>query len=97
MIYETIVHRTFIDKGWSGDKKYCAVVADGSKYLLRVSTMDRYDRRKQEYARMKELEKLDISMPKALELGIAQEEVYIVTTWIDGEDAGDVQIGRAHV
>lgn len=90
MIYETIVHRTFIDKGWSGDKKYCAVAADGSKYLLRVSTMDRYDRRKQEYARMKELEKLDISMPKALELGIAQEGVYILTTWIDGEDAGDV-------
>ena len=89
-IIDTIVSRIPIDKGWSGDKKYCAVAADGSKYLLRVSTMDRYDRRKQEYARMKELEKLDISMPKALELGIAQEGVYILTTWIDGEDAGDV-------
>ena len=89
MIYETIVSRTFIDKGWSGDKKYCAVTADGSKYLLRVSAMERYDRRQQEYERMKELETLGITMPKALELGTAEEGVYILTTWIDGEDAGD--------
>ena len=89
MIYETIVSRTVIDKGWSGDKKYCAVTADGSKYLLRVSAMERIDRRQQEYARMKELENLEITMPKALEMGTAEEGVYILTTWIDGEDAGD--------
>ena len=89
MIYETIVSRTFIDKGWSGDKKYCAVTADGSKYLLRVSAMDRFDRRQQEYERMKELEQLEITMPKALEMGTGEEGVYILTTWIDGEDAGD--------
>ena len=90
MIYETIIHRTPIDKGWSGDQKYCAVTEDGTKYLLRVSTPDRYDRRKQEYARMKECEALGITMPKALEIGSAEEGVYILTTWIDGEDAGDV-------
>ena len=90
MIYETIVSRAFIDKGWSGDQKYCAVTSDGSKYLLRVSNFERKDRRNQEYARMKELEKLGISMPKAVELGIAEEGIYILTEWIDGEDAGDV-------
>ena len=89
MIYETIVSRTVIDKGWSGDKKYCAVTADGSKYLLRVSAMERIDRRQQEYERMKELEQLEITMPKALEMGTGEEGVYILTTWIDGEDAGD--------
>ena len=90
MIYETIRSRQPIDKGWSGDKKYCAVTEEGSKYLLRVSTFDRADRRKQEYDRMKELEKLGITMPKAWELGTAEEGVYILTDWIDGEDAGDV-------
>ena len=53
MIYETIIHRTPIEKGWSGDRKYCAVTEDGNKYLLRVSPLDRYDRRKQEFMRMK--------------------------------------------
>lgn len=90
MIYESIVSRTPIEKGWSGDKKYCAVTADGSKYLLRVSAFERKDRREQEFKRMKELEKLEITMPHALELGTAEEGVYILTTWIDGEDAGDI-------
>ena len=89
MIYETIVCRTPIEKGWSGDRKYCAVTEDGSKYLLRVSPLDRYDRRKQEFMRMKQLEKLGINMPKALEHGTTEEGVYILTDWIDGEDAED--------
>ena len=89
MIYETIIHRTPIEKGWSGDRKYCAVTEDGNKYLLRVSPPDRYDRRKQEFMRMKQLEKLGINMPKALELGTTEEGVYILTDWIDGEDAED--------
>lgn len=90
MIYETIIHRTPIEKGWSGDRKYCAVTEDGNKYLLRVSPLDRYDRRKQEFMRMKQLERLEIHVPKALELGTAEEGVYILTDWIDGEDAEDV-------
>ena len=89
MIYETIIHRTPIEKGWSGDRKYCAVTEDGNKYLLRVSPPDRYDRRKQEFMRMKQLEKLGINMPKALELGIVKEGIYILTDWINGEDAED--------
>ena len=89
MIYATIIHRTPIEKGWSGDRKYCAVTEDGNKYLLRVSPLDRYDRRKQEFLRMKQLELLEITMPKALELGTAEEGVYILTDWIDGEDAED--------
>lgn len=89
MIYETIIHQTPIEKGWSGDRKYRAVTEDGNKYLLRVSPLDRYDRRKQEFMRMKQLEKLGINMPKALELGIIKEGIYILTDWIDGEDAED--------
>ena len=39
MILESIVNKSPIVKGWSGDQKYCAVTADGTKYLLRVSPM----------------------------------------------------------
>lgn len=27
-----------INKGWSCDKKYCAITADGTKYFLRVTS-----------------------------------------------------------
>ena len=29
MIYDLIIHLQPIDKGWSGDQKYCAVTAGG--------------------------------------------------------------------
>lgn len=32
MIYETIVSRKYIDKGWSGDKKYRVTTLDGGRY-----------------------------------------------------------------
>lgn len=38
MILESIVNKSPIVKGWSGDQKYCAVTADGTKYLLWRST-----------------------------------------------------------
>ena len=45
-VYENIVSRTPIDKGWSGDQKYCAVTADDTKYLLRISPIDRLERKR---------------------------------------------------
>ena len=35
-IYKSIVSRISIDKGWSGDQKYCVTTADDHKYLLRI-------------------------------------------------------------
>lgn len=49
MILESIVNKSPIVKGWSGDQKYCAVTADGTKYLLRVSSIDRLERKRREY------------------------------------------------
>lgn len=48
-VFQNIITRTSIDKGWSGDKKYCAVTADGEKYLLRISSIDRLERKRREY------------------------------------------------
>ena len=41
MLYETIVSREFIPKGWSGEKKYRAVDPQGNVYLLRISALER--------------------------------------------------------
>ncbi|NLA77853.1 MAG: hypothetical protein GX851_08525 [Clostridiales bacterium] len=42
-----------VTKGWSGDKKYCVTTADGTKYLLRISPAEQYDRKKTEFEMMK--------------------------------------------
>lgn len=89
-IYQKIVNRIPVEKGWSADKKYCVTTADGCKYLLRVSPIERLQRKKQEFERMKEAAALEIPMCMPIEFGICDEGVYAIQSWIQGEDAGTV-------
>ena len=86
-VYEKIVTRTSIDKGWSGDRKYLAVTSDGEKYLLRISAIDRLERKRREYEKMSELADLSIPMCLPVEFGTCDEGAYSIQSWIDGEDA----------
>lgn len=86
-VYEDIISRTPICKGWSGDQKYCAVTNDGEKYLLRISSIDRLERKRREYENMCEVAKLGIPMCLPIEFGICTEGAYSIQTWIDGIDA----------
>lgn len=87
MLYKSIVCKTPIDKGWSGDQKYCAVTADGHKYLLRISSIDRLERKRREYENMREVAELGIPMCLPVEFGTCEEGAYSIQSWIDGEDA----------
>jgi len=84
------VSKTPVEKGWSGDKKYCAVTAEGAKYLLRVSPIEQYERKKSEFELMQRVAALGVPMCEALEFGICDEGVYSVQTWIDGSDAEEL-------
>ena len=86
-VYENIVSRTPIDKGWSGDQKYCATTAEGQKYLLRISSIDRLERKRREYEKMCEVAQLGIPMCLPVEFGTCEEGAYAIQSWIDGEDA----------
>ena len=86
-VYQNIVNRTPIEKGWSGDQKYCAVTADGTKYLLRISSIERLERKRREYEKMSEVAELGIPMCMPVEFGTCEEGAYSIQTWIDGEDA----------
>lgn len=77
---------TEIEKGWSGDKKYCAV-KDGTKYLLRISPRSKYKNRKKIHKIMQKLSSENIPMCKPLKIGICKEGVYVLQSWIDGVDA----------
>ena len=87
MLYHKIIERIPIDKGWSGDRKYCATTADGEKVFLRISPMDRLERKKREFEKMNQVAQLKIPMPHPLEIGLCEEGVYFIESWIDGEDA----------
>ena len=79
-----------INKGWSGDKKYCVTDEQGNKFLLRVSPIEQYERKKSEYELMSQVAELGVPMCRPLEFGISDEGVYSVQTWIDGLDAEEV-------
>lgn len=87
MIYHQIVNRIPVEKGWSGDRKYCVTTADGENYLLRISPIERLERKGREFARMTEVAALGIPMCMPVEFGTCPEGVYSIQSWIHGEDA----------
>ena len=87
MIYDTIAERCPIEKGWSGDRKYCAVTTDGRRYLLRITDPDRAERLHLCFLRMQEAAALGIPMCMPIEFGQGPEGTYVLHSWIDGSDA----------
>lgn len=90
MIYDTLCAWLPIEKGWSGDEKYCVTTTDGGKYLLRISPAERLERRKREFERMGEVAALGIPMCRGLEFGVCDRGVYTIQSWIEGQDAESV-------
>ena len=86
-VFQSIVERIPIEKGWSGDRKYCAVTEEGHKYLLRISAEEKLDRRHREFSRMVTLAEMGIPMPFPVEFGVCEEGVYSIQSWIEGDDA----------
>lgn len=79
-----------ITKGWSGDKKYCVTKVDGTKYLLRISPVERYETKKALFDLLQEVDRLGVPTCKSVEFGTCEDGVYILQSWIDGEDAEKV-------
>ena len=86
-VYQNIVSRIPVDKGWSGDQKYCATTSDGQKYLLRVTAPERAYRFHLGFLRMQEAASLGIPMCLPVEFGECPEGTYALHSWIDGVDA----------
>jgi len=86
-IYDSIINRQPIDKGWSGDQKYCVTTTDGSKYLLRITAPELAQRFHLGYLRMQEAAALGIPMCLPIEFGESEEGTYAIHSWIDGTDA----------
>jgi aminoglycoside phosphotransferase (APT) family kinase protein len=87
MTLRKYITKQTIEKGWSGDKKYCVTDDCGNKFLLRVSPSEQYARKKTEYELMCRVSALGVPMCKPLEFGLSDEGVYSLQTWIEGVDA----------
>lgn len=87
MLLHKIASRTPIDKGWSCDRKFCAVTADGTRYLLRITPPEKSGTRAALFALLNQVAKLGIPMCRLVEAGACPEGVYSLYTWIDGQDA----------
>jgi aminoglycoside phosphotransferase (APT) family kinase protein len=101
-IYKSIIKSEPITKGFSGDKKYCVTTSDGTKYLLRIIPMEKYETSlgtilgKNRYAEWQNLFKflerlvsLGIPTCKPVELGTCPDGIYVIQSWIQGENLND--------
>lgn len=79
-----------INRGWSGDRKYCVTTADGVKYLLRISPEDRSTNCAALFSLLKEVETLGVSMCEPVEFGECEEGIYTLHSWIDDEDVEEI-------
>lgn len=86
-LIDKIVSKLEIEKGWSGDKKYCVEDKEGKRFLLRISPIEQYERKKKEYDMMNQVARLGVPMCLPLDFGICDEGVYSIQSWIDGVDA----------
>lgn len=79
-----------INKGWSGDTKYCAMTATGEKYLLRIAPEGKSQARADMFRMQQRVAAIGVPMCEPVEFGKCDEGVYIVQTWIEGKDAEEV-------
>ena len=89
-VFDSIVSRTPVDKGWSGDRKYKAFTADGSCYFLRISPMSKYKKLERQFSHMQQVQALGVRLCAPAEFGICDEGVYTILQWVEGRDAEGV-------
>lgn len=84
------ISKELVDKGWSGDKKYCVTSEDGTKYLFRITPESNSGKCEEMFRLQKEVWELGVSVCEPVDFGKCDDGVYTLQSWIDGEDAEEV-------
>lgn len=81
-----------IEKGMSGDRKYCIETRDGKKLLLRITEASNYETKKKDYDFLVCLNKASLPVPEAIDFGMCEDgnSVYMLLEWMEGEEAEKV-------
>lgn len=96
--HESFIKIEAINKGLSGDKKYYVETAQGQRYLLRISNIESYERKKTMYDMMGRVASLGVYMSVPVDFGICNngKNVYQLLSWCDGETADIVLPKLSH-
>ena len=89
-VFDSIVSRTPVDRGWSGDRKYKALTADDTVYFLRISPISKLQNRRLQFSHMEQALALGVRLCAPVELGVCEEGVYTLLQWVEGQDAEGV-------
>lgn len=54
MLFDRMITRAPIHKGWSGDQKYRITDDLGNAYLLGISPIERYEKKQTQFRRMEQ-------------------------------------------
>lgn len=77
-----------LNKGWSNDKKFIVTDNNFQKYLLRISSIELFEKKKNQFKLLEKVSKLDILSSKPISFGkLNNNEIYMIMTYIEGEDA----------
>lgn len=84
-----------ITKGWSADKKYKILTRQGETLLLRLADIDKYDEKKKEFDIITKYSEIGIPMSMPIDFGVCNQNksVYMILTWVEGQDLESVLPG----
>jgi len=81
-----------ITEGLSDDEKICVETSNGKRFLLRVSNISEYKRKKAIFDIMKKADNLGVPMCRPVDFGICNDgkNVYQLLTWCEGVNAESI-------
>lgn len=76
-----------LSKGYSSDEKY-VVYSDDKKFLLRIGSIEGYDRKQTEFQILQRMQEYHVKSPESIEIGILEEmnSCYTIYSFIEGVD-----------
>ncbi len=85
-----IVSVTPLLKGWSRDKKYVLTNAKEQKFLLRVSDVSLFEKKKKQFELLNRIGELNLECSRPIDFGYLNENtIYTLLSWIPGQSAED--------
>ena len=77
-----------LNKGWSKDQKYIVTDINNNMFLLRLSDISLYEKKKEQFELLKKVENLNINASRPIEFGVLNDnQIYMVLTYLQGNDA----------
>lgn len=81
-----------INYGWSDDIKFYIEDLKGTKFLLRISNIDKLEEKKKEFYIIRKYNQLTFKMSQAIDMGICNngQKIYMLLSWVEGQSMENV-------